>query len=100
MQQLKRIFSKNPDLIKFSATKEAGVIKDVYDGTLYEEIVNKEQTKFFTFLLNTDGVELCEKSNLSIWPFFLVINELPLEIRFNFDNVIIAGKILKYLGYV
>ena len=45
----------------------------------------------FSFLLNTDGISSMKKSKLTIWPVFLVINELPIESRFCIDNVILAG---------
>ncbi|CAF1123701.1 unnamed protein product [Brachionus calyciflorus] len=55
-----------------------------------EEIIGSNQ-KFFTFLIKTDGIEMCNKSDNSIWPMILVINEIPLEQRISFDNIIIAG---------
>ena len=42
--------------------------------------------------MNTDGIALAEKSNLSLWPIFLAINEIPIEERFCIDNVIVAGN--------
>jgi hypothetical protein len=42
-------------------------------------------------MLNTDGISICDKSNLSIWPFYLEINELNIGKRFCIDNIIIAG---------
>jgi hypothetical protein len=51
----------------------------------------------FTFLMNTDGISLAEKSNLSIWPIFFAINELPVEERFWIDNIIIADTKFYYI---
>ena len=48
--------------------------------------------KHSLFLLNTDGISSNKKPKLTIWPVFLVINELPLEIRFLIDNTILAGN--------
>ncbi|CAF0880840.1 unnamed protein product [Brachionus calyciflorus] len=90
--QLIRIFQKNPHLIRY---KYSGInddkIKDIYDGQIYQDIVQNEISKFYTFTLNTDGVQLCNKSKMSIWPIILVSNELPIGERFRFDNIIIAG---------
>jgi hypothetical protein len=47
----------------------------------------------FTFLTNVDGISLCDKSKQSLWPVILVIIELPKEIRYCLQNVIIAGII-------
>lgn len=38
----------------------------------------------------TDGAAISKISNLSIWPVFLQINELPLHERFAIDNVILS----------
>ena len=42
-----------------------------------------------TFLLNTDGASICNKSGLTVWPVYLVVNEL--SNRFSLENVILAG---------
>lgn len=44
-----------------------------------------------TFSWNTDGVALFNSSKLSAWPFYLVINELPSELRFNKENMLLVG---------
>jgi hypothetical protein len=53
------------------------------------KILNREA---FTFLLNTDGISICEKSGLTIWPILLAINEIAIGDRFCIDNIIIAGN--------
>jgi len=42
-------------------------------------------------MINTDGISKSLNSDQTIWPFYLVINELPLEMRFCMENIIIAG---------
>ena len=42
-------------------------------------------------MINIDGIAMCEKSTLSIWPVYLVINEIEIGSRFYIDNVILAG---------
>ena len=78
------------------------VIKDYYadlaDGNYYQKLLKSDigndiiNKKAFTFLLNTDGISLSKKSKSTIWPLILVINELPVEIRFCIENIIIAGN--------
>ncbi len=70
---------------------------DIRDGRIYKKLINSEhgnefknQTAF-SFILNTDGISPMKKSKLTIWPVFLVINELPIESRFCIDNIILAG---------
>jgi hypothetical protein len=98
-------------------SRNENFICDIYDGTIYKNILKTEDGKLqrfcfvqqenknitiikgqqitnsraFTLSMNTDGISLSEKSDLSIWPVILVINELPIEIRFCIENVIIAG---------
>ncbi|CAF1136619.1 unnamed protein product, partial [Brachionus calyciflorus] len=96
-QQIKRIFEKNKSLYdsEYHLNEQNDEITDIYHGNLYKSIYKQQEKtepnqKFFTMIFNTDGIKLCNKSDLSIWPMILVINELPLESRFSFDNIIIA----------
>jgi hypothetical protein len=78
--------------------KETGTIDDIFDGELYQSLLNSEEggmflnQKAFTFMLNTDGISRCTKSKQTIWPIILVINEIPQHLRYCIDNVIIAGS--------
>ena len=67
--------------------------EDLYDGTIYkslpEDIINCDEK--ITFTWNTDGVPLYKSSKMSIWPFFLMINELPYKLRVVKENIILAG---------
>jgi hypothetical protein len=71
-------------------------IEDIQDGSLYHEFITSfstNQAKYvYSFTLNSDGISVCDKSNLSIWPVYLTINELDARERFYIDNVILAGK--------
>ena len=69
-------------------------IEDIYDGKLYRELINKgilNSGNNISFLFNTDGVPVFKSSKVSIWPLFLVINELPYEKRMAKENMIFAG---------
>ncbi|KAK3925327.1 LOW QUALITY PROTEIN: putative eukaryotic translation initiation factor 5 [Frankliniella fusca] len=44
-----------------------------------------------TAMWNTDGLQIFNTSSFSLWPFFLVINELPPHKRFMSENILIAG---------
>ena len=89
--QLRRIFTTPKDLIAQSPNDI--YLNDVNDGEIY-----KRYTQFFTFedqgftfTINTDGIAVCSKSDLSIWPIYLVVNEFDLRIRFCLENVIMAA---------
>ena len=70
---------------------------DITDGNIYKNLLKTDDGKqistknAYTFTLNTDGIAVSFKSNLTIWPIYLVINEIPLEQRYCIDNIIIAG---------
>ena len=70
-------------LQKRFSRNQAGVISDIVDGAVY-----KEHSAFLdnpanvSFTLNTDGVSIFRSSSTSIWPVWLVINELPAEQRY------------------
>jgi hypothetical protein len=38
-----------------------------------------------------DGAPLIKSANYSFWPIFLAIHDLPLSLRFHFENLIVAG---------
>ncbi|KAK3744830.1 hypothetical protein QZH41_008812 [Actinostola sp. cb2023] len=67
---------------RFSREKEnAEAIEDVYDGELYKRHFQNggflSSPDNLSFLGNTDGVSVVRSSGASVWPIYLVINELP-----------------------
>ena len=84
--QLKEIFL-NITLTK-NTCNELSDLHDFFDGNIYKALLTSEdgdlfkKNQAFTFILNTDGISLCTKSNLTLWPFYLAINEIPKEDRF------------------
>ena len=70
-------------------------IEDIYDGCIYKELFEDNgllsNPDNISFLWNTDGVPLFKSSKVSIWPIFLVINELEPKFRFKSENMIFAG---------
>lgn len=61
-------------------------IRDVYDGRMYREFVSslpaEEKTNFVTGVINSDGAQPFEKSPTSLWPIYIMLNELPVKERF------------------
>ena len=57
---------------------ESSDFRDVLDGKEHEFLSEPGNV---SLLLNTDGVSMFKSSNISIWPIWLVINELPPHIR-------------------
>jgi hypothetical protein len=98
--QIQRIFSKlNQDSFADQA-EEGDFLNDIHDGKIYSQFKEKHKEAIanklvFSLSINTDGIKFADKSSLSLWPVFLTINELKLEERYSFENVIVAG--IKYL---
>jgi hypothetical protein len=94
--QIRRIVKKTK-LFETRGVKQSSCYQDITDGAVYKNILESKVGTFirrkeaFTFVMNTDGISLAVKSNLSLWPIFLAINEIPIEDRFCIDNVIVAG---------
>lgn len=66
------------------ASTKTGHIRDVYDGVLYQNLYNDGFLKSpnnISFAMNTDGVSIFKSSRVSMWPVYLLINELPIKRR-------------------
>ena len=79
---------------RFNRTKkDINNVEDIYDGSIYKSLppdfINNVNN--VTFSWNSDGVPLCKSSKISIWPFYLTINELPFKLRGKKEYTIIAG---------
>lgn len=72
--------------------------KDIYDGEVYKSMSYFLSSIFnISFTWFTDSVSIFESSKYSIWPFYLITNELPFTHRFllNFGS---ASKSLKRIS--
>lgn len=57
------------------------VIRDITDGRKYKELKEFTSQGNVTLTVNTDGVQLFKSSTVSMWPIWVMINELPLPMR-------------------
>ena len=95
--QLKDIF-KYVKIPKYKPRDNPLDLIDISDGRIYKNILQSEDGDFFknneafSFLLNTDGISVCSKSKLTIWPFYLAVNEIPIAERFLIENMVLAGS--------
>ncbi|XP_071493037.1 uncharacterized protein [Diadema antillarum] len=68
-------------------------IEDIFDGEIYKrmradgEILGNDCN--FSYMFNSDGMPVFKSSKYSLWPIYIMINELPPKLRF--DNLILAG---------
>ena len=62
------------------------------DGDVYQRLLTTEKGKrFLSLTMNIDGVQPNRGSDLSVWPIFLVINEMDRAKRFALENIILGG---------
>ena len=100
-KQLIEIF-KNVDMDKYKLKCNENELSDITDGRIYRKLLMSEdgdlfrKKEAFSFLLNTDGISVCSKSKLTIWPFFLALIELPKEERYLIENMVLAGIIFNF----
>ena len=72
-------------------------IEDVYDTEQYKILsdnggpLSLEHENNISFIFHTDGVPVFKSSKTSMWPIFLMINELPYKMRKQRENMILAG---------
>lgn len=69
-------------------------ICDVYDGQLYKDLFNSgflSNRNNISFSMNTDGVSIFKSSSTSMWPVYLLINELPIKQRKARENTLFYG---------
>ena len=58
-------------------------LEDVCDGKEYKKHLDLlSQPGNISLTLNTDGVPTSNSGNVSLWPIWLTINELPSNIRY------------------
>ena len=80
---------------RFQRQVPFGSYEDIYDGEIYrthyqnDGFLSKPTNLSFTF--NTDGAAVFKSSKVSVWPLFLVINELPYKLRMKKENMILAS---------
>ena len=74
---------------RFSREIIPGTIQDIYDGEEYSKFtgpggfLSSHHPANVSLLINTDGVQLFRSSvTSSMWPIWLVINELPASVRY------------------
>ncbi|XP_071855030.1 uncharacterized protein [Apostichopus japonicus] len=70
--------------------KQEGNLEDIFDGEIYknlEEVHNFPNN--FTYTFNTDGMPVFKSASYSLWPIYIMINELPPSLRMK--NLLLAG---------
>ncbi|KAK3107448.1 hypothetical protein FSP39_014874 [Pinctada imbricata] len=98
VDQLRTLFSKKNfvENLQWRFNRPANnLYEDIYDGELYKQmfanggVLSNENN--VSFVLNTDGAPVFKSSKVSIWPIYLIINELPYVQRIKTENMLLAG---------
>lgn len=80
---------------RFQYLTTSGKFRDIYDGSVYQNLVINDgplsSSDNISFTFNADGAPVFKSSKLSIWPLYLMINELPYKNRVMKENMIMAG---------
>ena len=74
--------------------KNRNNVEDIFDGVLYRNVCKKgilSSPDNVSFLMNTDGVPVFKSCKVSIWPVYLIINELSYGKRMATENMIFVG---------
>lgn len=94
--EFKRLLNKHHRYYDWMVNKRRftpGLIKDFYDGKKYRDFVRSlplnKKMSYATLILNTDGAQVFERSQESLWPIYVMISQLPISIRMK--NVICCG---------
>ena len=73
----------------------SNILHDVWDGSALRPLCAPGQfcshKNHLALSLSTDGVPLFKSSKVSLWPVYLVILNLPANIRTNSENIILCG---------
>lgn len=69
--------------------------EDIYDGAVYKELSEDDgflaNPNNLSFTWYTDGISIFKSSKFSIWPVYLLINELPVSERYKKENILLAA---------
>ena len=70
-------------------------LEDIYDGKIYKDMFENDgplsNPNNISFTWNTDGIPVFKSSKFSLWPMYLIINELDIKYRSRKENMIFAG---------
>lgn len=63
------------------------------DGKKYRDFVRNlpasKKYSYATYIMNTDGAQVFQRSQKSLWPIYIMLNELPIAVRMK--NIVTCG---------
>lgn len=98
ISQLREMFKRpnfyNDLQCRFHLQRNPNEMVDIYDSKLYKSWFSNgffQNPSNISFTWYTDGVPVYKSSKVSMWPIYLVINELPFEMRMERENMLLAA---------
>lgn len=88
--QLENILAYNDQIDLLHQNKDL-LIHDIVDAAVYQRIRAKNADRMLTLTMNIDGITPSSGRQSTVWPIVLVVNEIPLKLRFALENIILAG---------
>ncbi|KAL5493754.1 hypothetical protein EMCRGX_G014976 [Ephydatia muelleri] len=70
---------------------EHDTIDDIWSGDTLRKDADLQTNSFLALGISTDGVALFKSSKTSLWPVYLLIQNLPPQVRFKGENIILCG---------
>jgi Transposase family tnp2 len=67
--------------------------RDCWDGSLYMEHMKNRDPRHLVLIFFTDGVQAVRQKTHSVWPLMLIQPNLPPDIRYKKENLILVGII-------
>ena len=70
---------------------ELNTINDIWSGDILRKDADLQTNRFLALGVSTDGVALFKSSKTTLWPVYLLIQNLPPQVRFKGDNIILLA---------
>ena len=84
--------------MKYEEYNNEKKLVDFMDGTIYKKLIQSEDCNLIkriealSLTLITDEISAFNDSKITIWPFYLTINEIRKEERFLIENTVLADE--------
>lgn len=94
--QLKGIIKKYwPQIFAYmneSALRNCDSLKDIADGDVLKTLNERNKKTYnLSLLMNTDGANVFESNQISLWPVQFYFNFLPPSLRFQLSNIVVGA---------
>lgn len=89
---IRKYWSEISTFINNNSRRNSTSVKDIIDGNIIKNLNEKESKTYnLTLLMNTDGANVFESNNQSLWPIQFYLNFLPPSHRYIISNIIVGA---------